>query len=345
MQINSRVNWSGFRTLSGILFGIAMLLTNVVWCQENYIHYNKEILTAEKLYFTGKHKESLEKYQDIFSRYKKPFAIHCFVATQMAAARNDTSLFFDFLGKAASNGVPWSTLTKSVHVRRMLKDGHTRRALDIQEEGWKKYLNSINKVLRDSIDYLVKRDNNDRKNWKPIKDSNRIYHYYNVKVLDENLHILNRITKRVGFPGQHKIGLRENDDPWILRSFGSTLLYHHFCGLSLMKEDLLKAVEDGELLPAEYALIYEWAYSSYYQSKGQFRGSNNIFHFTTKCDYPKQDKFYNNFLSPFFYSKDTLLVNKCRGEIGMQSLEHEQIKKMFERNNQIIFRSGMFNFY
>src|SRR5690606_20712250 len=109
-----------------------------------------------------------EKYQDILSRYKKPFAIHCFVATQMAAARNDTALFFNFLEKAASNGVPWSTFTKSVHVRRMLKDGHTRRALVIQEEGWKKYLNSINKVLRDSIDYLVERDNDNRKSFKPI---------------------------------------------------------------------------------------------------------------------------------------------------------------------------------
>jgi len=258
MQKNSRINGPGFRNLSGILFLVAILFTRTAWCQENYIQYHKEILTAEKLYFTGKHKESLEKYHDIFSRFKKPFAIHCFVATQMAAARKDTTSFFDFLGKAASNGVPWSTLTKSVHVRRMLKDGHTRRALAIQEEGWKKYLNSINKVLRDSIDYLIKRDDNHKKNGpKPIKDSNRIYHFYNPTVLDENLHILNRITKRYGYPGQHMIGLRDRassrkgNDNKILESFGSTILYHHFCGLSLMKEDLLKAVEDGELLPAE----------------------------------------------------------------------------------------------
>jgi hypothetical protein len=321
--------------------------------QVDYISYHKEIIQAEKLYFLGRHKECLAKYDQIFSTYKKPFAKDCFVAVQFAVIHKDTPRCDRFLTLAFENGVNWNDLRRSVHTLSLIANpANSRRIGKLYTAGRAVYLQRMNKTIRDSIYYLIRRDNADRVTGpKGVRDSNKIFHVYGNTVLDENINILDRITKREGYPGQHMIGLKDFEldkgepRPFIFESPASLIFYHHYCGLYLMKEDMLKAIKGGELLPADYALIYEWAYDAYFQSKGELRGSNNVYHFKTKCPYPPRDKFYNNFLNGFNYSRDTTLVNRCREEIGMQSIQHQAIKNMFARNNKIVFSSGMFDLY
>jgi len=318
----------------------------------NYINYHRQVLVAESLLFIGKFEEGIAKYREIFSAYK-PFAKDCFIALQISAMREDTSSFRYFLVKGIACGINWSTLNKSEHIRNFLRERKAERLLleQIYSDKRPKYIQSINRTLRDSIYLLRRRDDSGRMiSRNNMTYSNHIY-YTKDPVLDENINILAGIAKRHGYPGQRMIGIKDpeidsvEESPILLESLASVILYHHYCGFFLMKNELYNGLLNGEILPAEYALIYEWAYEGYYQSKGQYRGSNNRFIFTTKCDYPEKDKFYNHYLNPFFYCKDTLLVNSCRKEIGMQSIQHQFVKQKFAERNDLILSTGFLNLY
>jgi hypothetical protein len=78
-------------------------------------------------------------------------------------------------------------------------------------------------------------------------------------------------------------------------------------------------------------LIYEWALLV---NKRTSKLSKIVFEKT------EQKKRYNIFIDQNFYSKDFDFVNKCRIEIGMASLEHEQAKKQFEKDMRLILFAG-----
>ena len=317
-----------------------------------YIDYNRQVTTAESLFFVGQFEAGFAKYMKIFDSYK-PFAKDCFAAIQLSAMHRDTIFFNFFFAKGIENGLNWATLYKSKHVRQFLMEnkgtvGHLEK---IYLERRQKYLQSINRNIRDSIFLLRRRDDSGRRSTKNKMVYSNYLYYIKDTVLDANIRILERIAKRVGFPGQRMIGIRdpeidnEKESPNLLESIASVILYHHYCGFFLMKDELYNGLLHGEILPSEYALIYEWAYDSYNESKGALRGGNTRYIFDVKCEYPPQDKFYNNFLNSFFYCRDTTLVNNCRKEIGMESIQHQLAKKKFAERNDLLLTSGIFNLY
>lgn len=337
------------------LMSLLFFQISEVASQINYLNYHREILKAEQLFFIHQFDSSIHYYRDIFTRYPKPFAKDCFIALQFAGLRKDTASASFFFLKAFENGVKLEDLYKAKHIATLLSDVSYRNHVgEIYKGGRRSYLMSINRPLRDSINRMLKRDFMAKSLAVGYRDSNFIYHFSgkDVAIFDENLQTLIKLVKNYGYPGQHLIGLEDDEldsarsrKDYLFSSIADIILFHHTCGLYFLKKDLLKAIEKGELLPREYALIYQWAYDDYYQSKGQLRGGNTVWHENIKCDYPRQTEFYNNYLNPFFYSKDTAMVNKCRKEIAMESIQHETIKARFGRNNDIIFITGFMNKY
>lgn len=318
----------------------------------NYINYHKQITYAESLFFAGRSKESLAKYREIFSAYK-PFAKDCFIALQFSAMVQDTGSFKFFFSKGIENGLNWITIRKSGRVTRLINEtkGLKQELEHVYQNKRTKYIQSINSSIRDSIFLLRRRDDTSR--WLSKKNRVRSGYFYYIKdtILDENLHMLISIAKRLGYPGQRMIGVRdpeidnEPESPNLLESIASVILYHHYCGYIQMEQELYDGLVNGEILPSNYALIYQWAYHGYYESKGAMRGGNNRYIFKTKCEYPPQEKFYNNFIIPWNYCKDTILVNNCRREIGMESIQHQLVKKQFAKRNDLLLSTGIFNLY
>ncbi len=345
-----------------LFFFSVILISQFAASAQNYLDYHREILQAEKLFFVRQFDSSIHSYKKIFTKYSKPFAKDCYIALQFAAMRKDTASATLFFMKAFENGVRWNDLSMGFQVRELLGNAEYKKRISLLYPIYRqKYLHNINYAIRDSVEQMIVRDNqagiltNQAFFKSKIHRNNKLQYEVTdtaiVHVYDRNLAEIIRISKRYGFPGQHLIGLLDPElEQHDIREehfelITLILLYHHYCSYFFLKNELLTALKNGELLPTEYAMVYQWSYDAGYYNKnlGKPKASNTLYHFGIQCDYSPPDKIYNHFTNPWYYSKDSAFVNKCRSEIGMQSLQHEMAKKMFARRNDIVFDFGYMN--
>jgi hypothetical protein len=334
--------------LRHLLALLALASTNA-YAQKNYIDYHREIIKAEELFLINNLEGSLKKYKDIFNEYPKPFAKDCFTALQIACLRNDTTNATYFFQKSFEQGVTWVVLNAVPQVKNLLsRDSYNRTAH--YNRIHPRYLASLDTALRKEIVRRIHWDNS-RKN----SSSKQVY----AAVLDQNIHFLDSLAKHAGYPGEHLIGILDqtlykdpsNFRPDLLSSIPSVMYFHHYCGLQLMKKELFEAIRNGELQPAEYALMYEWSYAylrrkqfvaKYKAQYARYLRSYNIFDFSTICPPLAKTEQFNFYLESTYYSADTTFVNKCRREIGMASIQHYARKKEFARKHSLILFFGMF---
>ncbi|MCD6062496.1 MAG: hypothetical protein K0R82_407 [Flavipsychrobacter sp.] len=212
-----------------------------------------------------------------------------------------------------------------------------------------KYLATLDTQLRREIVRRVKWDNSAKRLSKPAQTS----------VLDRNIQFMDSLVKHSGYPGEHQIGLADqalyNGAKHIhanmLSSIPAVIYFHHYCGLQLMKKELLEAVRNGELQPAEYALIYEWSYAylrrkafvaKYKEQYARYLKSYNFFDFSISCPPAAKTEQFNFYLESTYYSADTPFVDRCRREIGMASIQHYARKKEFARKYSLMLFFGVF---
>lgn len=341
---------------------------------ENYIEYHRKVIQAQNLFLSGSLKASTDKYKEIFTSYKKPFVKDCFIAAQIACLRKDTAYAKYFLEKAFMHGLNWKWLFDVEPVRELVINNRQfeKNLREVYESARKKYLSSIDTALRFKIRKLILKDgyykvsiaqkyrneSRDTTHWI-IGDS--LY----AKTLDENLVEIKNIIKKVGYPGEHMIGVWDaetdkylgiedvlSDDLYKkLCSVTSLMFYHHEYGYQFLHKELLQAVKDGEMSPGEYALIHEWSYNSIddseklrekYGKMASYKTSKSVMNYHEVCDVLPRDCRYNLFINWFHFTKDTVLVDNCRKEIGMYSLMHDTMLKKFERDNNLQLHLGFF---
>jgi len=288
----------------------------------------------------------LKKYRETFDAYPKTFARDAFLAFQIACMIQDTTEISYFFEKSVSNGIIWEPINYSEYYKIFISGNRNfqKRLEELYKTSRAKYEKSINQDLRN---YILEMLNNDDKHRTNTQDSLLNAKWFSV--MDLNGQKIDSIIRKIGYPGEHIAGIYNSkvaivsgskDYPMGVQvySIPSRIFYHNQCTFQSLEKELLEAIKNGELTPKEYALIYEWSFDELLKES---RWWDKYYKFP--CKKPeKKEKQYNFYLDPFNYSKDTLFVNKCREEIGMSTIEHEQKLKDFGKENKLFVRFGVF---
>lgn len=164
-------------------------------------------------------------------------------------------------------------------------------------------------------------------------------------ILNANVLRLAELVKSGRFPGDRRIGYMHRElDAGDLRmghiyTIADQLWYHHGCSYFLLQKEFKRALEEGEITPALFASVYEWAYKDLKEGRDEM-----------KLCVPADKRQINSYnvcpvIKPWDRNKDTVFVNKCREEIGLCSLEHFNKKKEYATAHNMILLFGMFSIY
>lgn len=335
----------------------------------NYLDYYYGITKAEQYFLQNEFDSSLNYYKYVFDQYPAPFAKDCFNALQIACFSGDTAHATYFFKMSFRYGVNWENLTHIPLVVTFLnRDTSYLNHIKYQYKKQREiYFSSIDLVMRDSVMAIMKNDFNKRAKYEK-NDADAVKHYKDsvyTQALDSNIIAIFNLVKRHGYPGERMVGIHDTNyanssrDKFAYRlsSLPAYMFFHHYCGYWLMQDYLLKAIYAGELHPKEYALIYEWSYATahkrdmvlkYADKKSiKFYNTSATNNYKVSCDiqYQNKDKYYNLYLDRMFDNPDKALVNKCRKEVGIASLEHEQLKKEYGERNGLKLFTAFFERY
>lgn len=308
---------------------------------KNYIQYHQEIIQAEKYFLDGQPKLAIKEYKKIFTSWPKPFAKDCFIALQVACMINDTSSAYGFFIKCFETGVLWETVCKAPLTSEVLNNNskYKSRISGEYEQYRRIYQKSLDTLYRQQILSMIEHEYYFRRR----SDNNETITAEWMRVEDSNMAELVKIIPIKGFPGEKRIGIRDDqlqidkdlsESILMLSSIPAHMFYHNRCGYQFLKNELMKAVENGELHPREYALMYEWSHVYFIRKNWD----DKYHHYT--CVNDVWEKRYNIYLEPLYYSKDIAKVNMHRAEIGICSIEHDRRKRAFMRENRILLYSG-----
>lgn len=239
------------------------------------------------------------------------------------------SLYRDSVQKRADDSLFQKALDKEIYNHPTLKYYRTSRQDSTSEWYWMTF-RSI------------------RKNYVPQS----IYDTLWVKIMEDNLTIIDSISKKLGYvPGEKSIGLLD-DGYWekIRESQTLTLspisihqLYHHGCAFSLLKNELMESVRRGEIHPRIFVEVY--AFSAFLLKDKISDPSVNQHEkiYAIKCEPPKMwciDYQIAN-LEPPTTNYDTSKINECRKELSISSIQHDKFKREYAKKHHLILFFGL----
>lgn len=323
----------------------------------DYIEYHKHIIVAEQqfLYYNTP-SGAIKKYKEVFERWDRPFAKDCYIALQLACMMKDKESAEYFLRKCAETGVEWGTFMVSDYIMDMLRDTDlSTKVADVYKAKRADYLAGIDTAYQGVVYCMFKKENELRSiaGGEGKRAHNLLSDW--LKLEDSNMYALVKMIKKKGFPGESRVGYyyykqadnysgempkqdNYSNTKIYLSSHIATMFFHQRCGYQLLKEELMKAVEQGELHPREYALIYEWSHG--YFMKPHWDDTFHVYD-CRSGEWEKKYNFYFRF-NPEFENKDRNKVNKDRLEIGISTLDHDERKKKYAQENRLFLFFGMF---
>ncbi len=327
-----------------LLLLLLFLIPLTSHAQLNYISYHRQIIQAENYMLALDYKACVKTYKETFRAYPKTFARDAFAALQIACIVKDTAGISYFFERCVSNGITWEVMKASKNFRDVMAADHQlQKRLDVLYSiSHKKYERSIDTNTRWFVRRLLIKDGEARFNKQgEVKDSADIVNW--LQVLERNVYQLDSLVKRLGYPGERMVGALikdvsiNNGKPTgvYICSEPSRIFFHNQCGFQLMKNELQKAVQEGELMPKEYALIQEWSFQDFEKSKRWWDK-----YYCAPCIPGPHDKRYNFFLNSDRYIDDIAFVDQCRNEIGMCSVFHEKKLKSFGKEHELILQFG-----
>jgi hypothetical protein len=293
-----------------------------------YINYSLNVSQAESFILKENYSEALRFYKKALSTNIKPIAKNCFTAMQVATIENDIKFFKITLKKGFERGLVTEYLTNDSLIRNYISKHNLDKFLKSEFKiSNKKYKESINYALLDSINKLSDLDNK----WKIYYlDSLSIYDSKNkdiywekydsivTNIVDNKLILL---ISKYGFPEERNIDLNylglknSSNKPNYDYSFGNNkakliLLHYYSYPRDKSYNQLLKnEVFKGNLQPEIFASIMD------FQSK-----FSNI------------DEYYNEWHQTEDPNKFEA-INKRRFEIGLFPFEEKNLK--FKRGQKI----------
>ncbi len=345
-------SWS-FWTAFGIVFGI-LFPWSAAGAQPDYIQYHKEILKCEQRFLYDDHiPKALEEYRAVFERYPKPFAKDCFIAVQLACFIGDKAGAEYFFHRAFQRGVCWYAMMRAPSVKKILDADrvYKDRIELLYKQEYPLFCRTINYRLRDTLIRMKRLDDSLKSLITGTKGEElQKREKRHRDAIEANTRKLMELTDRHGFLGDNVVGLMDNtipgleryyDDPryiYGLRSLVDQLYYHHSCCYFMAPGRLQEALRNGEILPAMYASIYEWAYLDLKEKRPEL----------TLCGpVGEQCEHYNicPVLPDSEKSKNIAEVNRYRLAIGLAPVDHYERRKKFQKETGVRLLYGMFDIY
>jgi hypothetical protein len=332
-----------------LITGIAARAAN-----ENYLAYHNDILSCERLFlYDNDIKAALASYRRVFNHYK-PMAKDCFIALQLAALDNNKEQAEYFLTEAFRSGVPIEAIHASMAVEALLQNepSISNKVDELYKRYHAAFMRGVNNELRAKVIELKNADDSMKMRTQGMgkDDPERLLRKeaYDAQLAINTLEIA-RLIQEHGFLSDRLIGLMDygltSDGAerieccYSLRSLADQLFYHDACCYFILEKELEMALANGELQPAMYASIYEWAYKDLREKRPELA--------ICRTEGREQQKCFNicPVIRPWERNKDTAFVNKCRAEIGLASIEHQQKKKQYEERTGLKLFFGMFGIY
>ena len=313
-----------------LVFLVTTLLTSSTRKDKSnlYLNYSLSVNQAESFILKENYSEALLHYKKAFSINVKPIAKNCFTAMQVATIENDIKFFKNSLKKGFERGLIPEYLTNDSLIGNYISKHNLDKFIKSQFKILnKKYKESINYALLDSINKLSDLDNK----WKiyyldslstyDSKNKDIYWKKYDSIISDiVDVKLIPLITK-YGFPEERNIDLNYlgikslSNKPNYDYSFGNNkakliLLHYYSYPRDKSYNQLLKnEVFKGNLQPEIYASIMD------FQSK-----------------FSIIDEYYNEWHQTDDKTKFEA-INKRRLEIGLLPFEEKNLK--FKRGQKI----------
>lgn len=319
----------------------------------DYRQYHREVTRCEALFlFQNDTAGAVRSYARLFAEYR-PFAKDCFIALQLAALLGDKVSADNLFPVAFRAGLTWEAVMQSEVITRLLNADAVllEKAKNSYSTNYKAFEADINKEYRQQVIRWKTSDDSMKMRMQgfPPGDATgkaRFIEYQ--QLLEKNVLEMKEMIRKHGFPSERQVGYMDYaldggeeqrmEYCYSLRLLPDQLFFHHGCAFFLSMEELDSALISGDILPAAYAAIYEWAYKA--QREGRLPAS--------LCVPRAPQSWYFNIcpvIPPWERQKDVDVVNNSRYNIGLSSLEHESRKKEVEKKTGLKLFFGMFGLY
>lgn len=226
------------------------------------MEYHKQITEAEKLLSEEQFTDALVRYEQIFTLYDFVFLRDYKVASQLALYLDDKTKAFEYLKEGIVAGWELKALRKNKFLKALQKDPEWISIEQSYSNLRSQYGTRIDRDLREKVRLMFKKDQK-KAMGALFRIGNKAQERYGTKKFAP--HSKNQMFKLIeilnndGYPGEKIIG----NDFWM-----STIISHHN-SISLeysrkdtlynfIKPKLIRAIENGEMSPYEFALIDDW---------------------------------------------------------------------------------------
>jgi len=228
----------------------------------DYLEYHKKIIEAEKLLSEGEFGDALIIYEQVFKLYDFVFLRDYKVASQLALYLDDKSKACGYIKKGIAAGWEIKAIRKNQFLKPLYNDPEWRTIEQFYNNLRSQYKTRIDSDLREKVRHMFKKDQK-KAMGALFRIGNKAKERYGTKKFaphsENQMFDLIEILNKDGYPGEKIIG----NDFWM-----STIISHHN-SISLeyawkdtlynfIKPKLIRAIENGEMSPYEYASIDDW---------------------------------------------------------------------------------------
>ncbi|MDH3710943.1 MAG: hypothetical protein OER04_13700 [Cyclobacteriaceae bacterium] len=249
---------------------------------DDYLHYHRETIRAEKMIINGSYQQALETYQALIEQFPFVFLRDQKIATQLAWKLGKEHAAFDILQQAITNGWKKKSIKRNSFLKPMRQHPRWELLMVHYDSMTSIYENRLDHQLRAEVRSMSLRDQR-KAMGALLKFGSKAQDKYGEEKFarhnEKHLLRLIEIIQQQGYPGEKLIGY----DPWAQGIFSR----HNSISQAYCKKDTLyaytkpllkQALIKGEMNPADHAYIQDWFISvksgwstSFYGSIGQLK--------------------------------------------------------------------------
>jgi len=241
---------------------------------QDYIEYQRIINRIDEDILNKEYNLAIEKFDSLYESFDFIYARHCFKALQISCVSQDSLNAVKWLEKSFIQGVPIWKIRNNSLTKYVFEYSTTQNTITQYENLRNIYNNSINHVLRNTIDSLFEID---QQYTKKVNDGFILfrYTYHGLRWLKNNkkqFEILNGIIDKYGYPGEKLIGLHNSIEdssqfikffnyrgPFLRETDTYIMLIHCYSNpRANINNKLLENVKLGNLPPYQYGAINDF---------------------------------------------------------------------------------------
>ena len=251
-----------FKLIIFCLIPIITLVSSQAIKSPDYIEYHKQITETERLLSEREFGDALIIYEQVFKLYDFVFLRDYKVASQLALYLDDKRKAFDYIQKGLVAGWELKAVRKNHFLKPLQKEPEWRTIEQSYNNLHSQYETRIDSDLREKVRLMFKKDQK-KALVALFRIGNKAQERYGTKKFaphsENQMFELIKILDDQGYPGEQLIG----NNYWM-----STILSHHNSIskeyvnqdtlYNFIKPKLIKAIENGQISPYEFAMIDDW---------------------------------------------------------------------------------------